>query len=915
MQQRIFDLLLLFVAQPNRLFTRQEIFDLLWPGLVVEDSNLSQSVWLLRKALGTSRRDWLKTIAKRGYIFHPPHVVQKIDESEFSSRPESTVEDDGSLKDSPGDESAISPLEAGPIEYPPSAYGDAGQPIGSNSNESNPRNSTTKLVLAFKWVAIAFATVFCITLVVRQVRPQVNSMTHVALIPINTNRGVDATWASELLRQWTGWKLQLLPSVLLLGNEGLASGKQTSTSRTVLLSAVYSSDRQSVTLRARIQQPGGEQVLERIAKVGQVPATVDLLSKDILAKLTPEQWKPWPVLDVSTEGARRYEEISTAFDRGDWDSVRRKGTSLLIDEPGFGLLHYQVAIAQSNLSHTLDAIRQMEVARGILSELPDAAKTSLSTRQLELDPRRVADAEQSLRDLVSKYPDAPVYRQRLARVLIQNGKFRQAISQVENRIGDFEDIDTKYQREILLSDAFDGLGLYDLTKQHAKRARVLAAASGPSMQVRAADAAFREATASDTAEEAASSYSRAAALYASAGQSAQAEHVGIVASLISPASAPDMSLINRALDDARRSGSFILELELEIMLSVRSASRGEKVHWMQQALQTSRKMGDLVTQATIESRLALDDLSQLRVNNAQARAVELKAMGIEGRPGALVNEALTEIYLVQNRLAEAGSASQRTLDMSSGSRNKTFLYASAACSKLLIDLYTAETRLLQDRRAACMKASNPHDAISAALADTEAALLLNQKEAAEASFQRATGLLNESPATSSAPVWIASPRRIKLAELALRLGKIQEAKNIAVSVVERAKPGELTQLGNLELAVVRAEIAAALGNWEECRRQATYARHQLPEAMVSLRQRLDILAMIDAQKHSKPAETLAIAQALFVEAQSHGDARLQAQIVSAVPAVVSSRASESKNKNPSWKRLPGANLAWLSASP
>ena len=46
---RIFELLLLFVAEPHVLHPRQRLLERIWQGLVVEDANLSQSVWIMRK--------------------------------------------------------------------------------------------------------------------------------------------------------------------------------------------------------------------------------------------------------------------------------------------------------------------------------------------------------------------------------------------------------------------------------------------------------------------------------------------------------------------------------------------------------------------------------------------------------------------------------------------------------------------------------------------------------------------------------------------------------------------------------------------------------------------------------------------------------------------------------------------------
>ncbi len=65
---RAFDLLLALIERRGELVTKDELLARVWPGLVVEDINLSVQVSALRKALG-AERDSLKTISGRGYRF------------------------------------------------------------------------------------------------------------------------------------------------------------------------------------------------------------------------------------------------------------------------------------------------------------------------------------------------------------------------------------------------------------------------------------------------------------------------------------------------------------------------------------------------------------------------------------------------------------------------------------------------------------------------------------------------------------------------------------------------------------------------------------------------------------------------------------------------------------------------------
>jgi DNA-binding winged helix-turn-helix (wHTH) protein len=68
---KTFDLLLILVQGAGRTFTKSELLESLWPGAVVEESNLSQTIFLLRKALGENGEgsDYIRTVQRRGYKF------------------------------------------------------------------------------------------------------------------------------------------------------------------------------------------------------------------------------------------------------------------------------------------------------------------------------------------------------------------------------------------------------------------------------------------------------------------------------------------------------------------------------------------------------------------------------------------------------------------------------------------------------------------------------------------------------------------------------------------------------------------------------------------------------------------------------------------------------------------------------
>lgn len=63
---RAFDLLLALAERPGRLVSKRALFELVWPGLVVQDNNLAAQMSALRKVLGD---DVVATIPGRGYRF------------------------------------------------------------------------------------------------------------------------------------------------------------------------------------------------------------------------------------------------------------------------------------------------------------------------------------------------------------------------------------------------------------------------------------------------------------------------------------------------------------------------------------------------------------------------------------------------------------------------------------------------------------------------------------------------------------------------------------------------------------------------------------------------------------------------------------------------------------------------------
>ena len=62
----LFDTLLYLAEHPGRVVSKDELFDAIWPGRVVSESNISQTIFALRKALGEAAR----------HVIGPPDIGQ-----------------------------------------------------------------------------------------------------------------------------------------------------------------------------------------------------------------------------------------------------------------------------------------------------------------------------------------------------------------------------------------------------------------------------------------------------------------------------------------------------------------------------------------------------------------------------------------------------------------------------------------------------------------------------------------------------------------------------------------------------------------------------------------------------------------------------------------------------------------------
>jgi DNA-binding winged helix-turn-helix (wHTH) protein/TolB-like protein len=84
---KTYDTLLVLVQNNGRMLSKEELMTSLWPDSFVEESNLTQQVSMIRKALGESASNarYIVTVPGRGYRFNA--AVQKTDQNEERATP------------------------------------------------------------------------------------------------------------------------------------------------------------------------------------------------------------------------------------------------------------------------------------------------------------------------------------------------------------------------------------------------------------------------------------------------------------------------------------------------------------------------------------------------------------------------------------------------------------------------------------------------------------------------------------------------------------------------------------------------------------------------------------------------------------------------------------------------------------
>jgi hypothetical protein len=859
---------------------------------------------MLRKALGESRKHWIRTVAKSGYVFEPPGPVEPVGEVPAGVAPAApAAEIDAINKVSP------EPKPAAP----------------EPAREASAPPAMREPARRWRWAAAAVLTLVLLGTATwwllgreRAGETARAEALAIALIDVEDKAAPeDSRWPVTLLHAWLGWKLDSLPEVTLLTEAHLAADSEGRAPRIVFLSSgTDSAHPGQVFLRARFDDAGREQRIEKKGPRERLPAMADELSKELLAKLVPARaGERWPALSVDTETARLYAQGVAALERRDWVNSVRILQDVTTRAPRFGLARFQYGYVLTRLSRASPAIEQTEAAIALLKPVPDDVADVLHAELLSRDPQKATEAAKAYGELAARHPEKSVFALDQANMLVNAAQPEQAIPLLNQPHWNSKSVGTQLRQRLNLSSAYLSLGDAVQARKQALIAEHIAREAGKGWEQESGEALLLVAQAdSYQYEEKAdvARYEEAAKQFAIAGDEMAALYARFLAESSKPEHNNEADL-DALLVQARERGYRRLEVDMLRLDAFRHYSMGDLTTYrarLEQALATALTAGDTFEQHVLELYLLNEDFMRGRYEDAERRLASLRKAGLQG-DGAIV-VAQFDAILTANRGDYAGAEAILTAAEARDRKVNPAEEQSTASSRLACmraDLSLARGDMDRARAAwkACDALQQPSTRLQALIGNAAVDILAGDRSAGTKSLLEARKQVEtqeDGPDRWLNELWIA-------AQLT-RAGDLANAERMNQRVLPMAVRTGYEWIRAMAEAGL-AETAAMRGDWKGAEQHLGIARQLRGSRLWTVRYRLDVVSAVSAMKQGDGKRALATIAATHAEAQRHGDVVAQMELQSLLPAGVTIGECNERCRASMVARtgLRGATLDWL----
>lgn len=379
LSQRCFDLLLLFLREPGVVHTREEIFRKVWAGVVVEDANITTSIWLLRKALGEDAKGWIRTVSKQGYVFDPPGAPEPAAAADMA-----LAADTGLAEPAPAVAPAVEPPVAELRQTDPRPT--AAPPL--------PAERTTGRLHLVLRATVGAALLLAVTLLALAFLPRGSgTVSRVVLVaPTDASLAVEARWPVELMHAWLDWQMRSLSDSIVVGDTQ-SDSKDSDNEVVVLLSVAMPAERNGEwQVSANFHGPHDDADIHRGSAPDKLVATIDEVSRKVMLQLLP-QLPPRPPLLLNSPAAAELVRGLAAEQRRRWNEAVVSYRKVLENAPDFGFARVHLAQVLAELGQSNAAQAELNQADPWIARLPPGLRPALNAQSLAIRQDYVGAAD------------------------------------------------------------------------------------------------------------------------------------------------------------------------------------------------------------------------------------------------------------------------------------------------------------------------------------------------------------------------------------------------------------------------------------------------------------------------------------------------------------------------------------------
>jgi DNA-binding winged helix-turn-helix (wHTH) protein/tetratricopeptide (TPR) repeat protein len=879
LNQRCFDLLLLFLREPHTLHTRDEIFRRVWAGAVVEDANITTSIWLLRKALGDDAKGWIRTVAKHGYIFDPPCRLEPAPAND----PIGPEPAQPAIEPMPQED--VRELRLAPRSRPVWRYGILG----------------AALILG---VAVSLAMTYLLRGASQRTRVMVLAVPDLSV-------SSEARWPSELLRDWIEWQLEARSDRVVLMD---AASARDDADQVLLLSAVAPVARaDDASLHADLREGGRNRSFDRSGPPENMLAAIDDISRDIVTDLLPDvSTAELPSLQtLDRTSALDFVNAVAAEKRGRWNEAARHYRNVLDQSPDFVYARLHLATALAELGQSNAAQAELPPVERWVSTLPASMRPLLRARMRAIRQEFSTAADEFGELYVRSAGSRADLRLAQATNLLRAGRGRDALVLLSDSMPDSPALALAW----LVKRSECEFETMDLARSRATAGEAirLAQTLGWDQERARANLLLVDGLAWSSLPIDDTLYDDAVAGFDAAGDRLGVLRAKFLRDVRDAETGSKLPVFDELLAEARAAGNTAAEFDAIRRFGLLQLHRGETQparERLRQAEAVAESAGDRLLQRQVSVNLLRLDMWRGDLGTADRRLGALRAEPRQGMLAFLIGLAQTRVQYRRGQYEEALAtiAETQAILRVQGTEGGTSAATGLDCAQgsTLVRLgRIADAKTVTD---ICGSPTLPYYAQHATIAKVELAMFAGDETSARETLLSVADSGVEHPSQIDRWMLIA-----ELAPLLARAGEPGRAQQLIDEAMPAVSRSGFVAI-ELELRIGGAEIAFAQGRVADARTEAARIRALAASDDWAVQSRLLVLDTLLLRLDGKSVDAFTVLATLHERAREHGDVLGELLAHSIADAELDRLCPEDRQvRLLAQSGMRGADLAWMVA--